>query len=60
MADAIAAVCHTCQHEIEVSSLDLHGDEPLLLCPLCNSMHIDVFARPDIIDLLGGARPVSP
>jgi Zn finger protein HypA/HybF involved in hydrogenase expression len=53
MADAIAAVCHTCQHEIEVGSLELDGDEPLLLCPLCNSMHIDVFGRADIIDLLG-------
>jgi Zn finger protein HypA/HybF involved in hydrogenase expression len=52
MADAIAAVCHTCQHEIEVGSLELDGDEPLLLCPLCNSMHIDVFARTDIIDVL--------
>jgi hypothetical protein len=53
MADAIAAVCHTCQHEIEAGSLELDGDEPLLLCPVCNSMHIDVFARPDFSDVLG-------
>jgi hypothetical protein len=37
MADAIAAFCHTCQHDIEVGSLNLDGDEPLLFCPLCNS-----------------------
>jgi Zn finger protein HypA/HybF involved in hydrogenase expression len=53
MADAIVAVCHTCQHEIEVGSLEIDGDEPLLLCPVCNSMHIDVFGRADVIDLLG-------
>jgi Zn finger protein HypA/HybF involved in hydrogenase expression len=48
MADAIAAFCHTCQHDIEVGSLNLDGDEPLLFCPLCNSMHIDIFAEADI------------
>ena len=51
MADVIAAVCHTCQHEIELGSLELDGDEPLLLCPLCNSMHIDIVAGPRVIDL---------
>ena len=51
MADVIAAVCHTCQTEIEVGSLELDGDEPLLLCPLCNSMHLDIVAGPRVIDL---------
>ncbi|MGH2817258.1 MAG: hypothetical protein ACRDJS_02215 [Actinomycetota bacterium] len=51
MADAIAAFCHTCQNDIEVGSLNLNGDEPLLFCPLCNSMHVDIFARADIIDM---------
>ena len=51
MADAIVAVCHTCQHEIEAGSLDLEGDDPLIVCPLCNSMHIDIVAGPRVIDL---------
>jgi hypothetical protein len=53
MADAIAAFCHTCQHEIEVGSLNLDRDEALLFCPLCNSMHVDIFARADIMDVRG-------
>jgi Zn finger protein HypA/HybF involved in hydrogenase expression len=51
MADAIAAYCHTCHHEIEAGSLDLEGDDPLILCPLCNSMHLDIFAGARVIDL---------
>jgi hypothetical protein len=52
MADAIAAFCHTCQNDIEVGSLNLDGDEPLLFCPLCNSMHIDIFAEADTFAVL--------